>query len=152
MPTIGLAKFIRESEAIKVEGPELVAEGFRELVRFSFDRVVENSPTADPDAPGSGRLRASWTAAAGAPDYEFAPLPAAGGRIPAPRTPALADVDLGDEVFIANGSPCVSTVNDRTAFVDANIEATQAKAEEIAARLSNREISGARAIQRAKAA
>lgn len=153
MPTIGLAAFARESIAARDEAIELGRQGLGKLAAFSHRRVINDSPVADPDAPGSGRLRRSWTMARGAANEVFANLPASGQLPPPPEeeTQAVADaVQLGDVIWITNGSPCVSTVNDRTSFVDGAIAATAGKAEEIATQLSNRVVSGVGAIARAK--
>lgn len=154
MPTVGLAKFERESYAARDEAIELGRRGLAEIAAFSHRMIINESPVVDPDQPGSGRLRASWTLARGAADRRFAPLPPAGGRLPAPpeqATQAVADqIQLGDVVWIANGSPCVSTVNDRTSFVDQVIAATVSRAQQIATELSNRVVSGLRALVRAR--
>lgn len=156
MPVAGLAQFERESRAAVAEALELGRRGLGEVVAFSHRAVIQASPIVDPDQPGSGRLRASWTAARNQADERFAPLPRAGGQLPAPpesATQEVADsVQLGDEVWITNGSPCVSTVNDRTSFVDQAIAATESKAKEVANRLSEREVSGLRALARARGA
>lgn len=155
MPTVGLAKFGRESFAARDEALELGRRGLADVATFSHRMVIAESPVVDPDLPGSGRLRASWTISRHSPDLRFAPLPAGGGRLPVPSeesTQAVADaVQLGDVIWIANGSPCVSTVNDRTSFVDQVIAATTSRAQEIATALSSRIVSGLRAIQRARA-
>lgn len=139
MPVHGLAAFARESEQIRRDLLERGRKGFGDIAAFSHRAVIDASPVTDPDRPGSGRLRASWTIAIGSPDERFAPLPAGGGQLPAPpesATQAVADaVQLGDVVWIANGSPCVSTVNDRTSFVDQIISATTSFAQEIVAKL-----------------
>lgn len=153
MPTSGLAAFVRESLAAASEAIELGRDGLSQVAAYSHRRVIGDSPVADPDAPGSGRLRASWTMARGEPLEVFKALPGRGQLPPPPEaeTKAVADaVKLGDEIFIANGSPCVSTVNDRTSFVDAAIAATQGMAEELAGKLSSRIVSGARAAVRAR--
>jgi len=152
MPVIGLAKFERESIAARDESIALGRKGFRDVVRFSHRTVIDLSPVADPDAPGSGRLRASWTVGRNEADFRFAPLRPNGAAIPPPTqqdTDAVVDtLELGDEAFIANGSPCVSTVNDRTSFVDQAVAATEGRAQEIAGELSSRQVSGARSVQR----
>lgn len=153
MPVIGLARFERESAAIVTEAIELARRGLGEVAAFSHRAVIEASPVVDPDRPGSGRLRASWTISRNQPDERFAPLPPSGQLPPPPETitDAVAEsVQLGDEIWITNGSPCVSTVNDRTSFVDQAIAATESKAQEVADRLSSREVSGVRAIARAR--
>lgn len=163
MPTVGLEAFARESRAARDEALEMGRRGLRELAAFSHREVIRLSPVADPDAPGSGRLRASWTVARNKPDLRFAPLPPRGGQIPPPSeidtqvalgslVGAKGGVKLGDVIWIANGSPCVSTVNDRTSFVEQAIAATESRGEEIAEQTSRREVSGARAIERARAA
>lgn len=154
MATAGLAQFERESFAARDEALELGRRGLADVAAFSYAEIVRESPTADPDQPGSGRLRASWTMQIGTANEEFAPLPPAGNKL-APPGPAairavLEAVQLGHVIWIANGSPCVSTVNDRTSFVDQVIAATESKAEEIATRLSSRGVSGERALVRAR--
>lgn len=140
MPTEGLDQFVRDGIAARDEALELGRKALGEIAAFSHREVIALSPVADPDAPGSGRLRASWTMKRGEADEQFADL--TGGSIPPPDesvTQAVADsVQLGDEIWIANGSPCVSTVNDRTSFVDQAIAATESKAEEVCQQLSSR--------------
>jgi hypothetical protein len=152
MPVLGLEQFARESYAARDEVIELTRRGFGSVVAFAYREVITLSPVADPDQPGAGRLRASWTAARGAPNEVFAQLPSVGSQLAPPDEAAIqavaASVQLGDEVWITNGSPCVSTVNDRTSFVDQAITATESKAEEIAQQLSNRDVSGLGAIAR----
>lgn len=148
MPVVGLANFERESIAARDAAIALGTRGLADVAAYAHRTVIALSPVADPDAPGSGRLRASWTISVGTPDEKFAPL--TGGSIPAPSeqsTDAVAAaIELGDEVWITNGSPCVSTVNDRTSFVDQAVAATTSKANEVAERLSDRVVSGARAL------
>lgn len=152
MAVIGLAAFEREAFAARDEALELGRRGLARVAAFSHREVIRNSPVADPDQPGSGRLRGSWTISINTPNERFAPLPSAGGQVPAPteqETQSVADrVQLGDVVWISNGSPCVSTVNDRSSFVDQTIAATEAEAQEIAQQLDSRVVSGARAIIR----
>jgi hypothetical protein len=145
MPTFGLEAFARESESIRVDLLERGRRGFANICAFSFREVVNNSPVADADTPGAGRLRASWTMNRGSPDYQFAPMSAGGGEIPAPSEDAVravADtVQLGDVVWLANGSPCVSTTNDRTSFVDQTMAATESYAQEEVAKLDRANLS-----------
>jgi len=154
MPTVGLEQFARESVAACREALELGRRGLGEVARFSHREVIARSPVADPDAPGSGRLRRSWTMTRNTPNEQFAPLPADGGMLAPPAestTQAVADaVQLGDVIWISNGSPCVSTVNDRTSFVDQVVAATESKAAEVASRLDARQVSGARALARGR--
>lgn len=154
MPVLGLAAFEREAIAARDEALELGRRGLARIAAFSHREVIRTSPTVDPDQPGSGRLRGSWTISIGSADERFAPLPAGRGQVPVPPeavTYAVTDrVRLGDVVWIANGSPCVSTVNDRSSFVDAAIAATEAEAEQVVQELDARVVSGARAIVRAR--
>lgn len=154
MPTIGLEAFARESFAARDEALELGRRGLGQVAAFSHRAVIAGSPVADPDQPGAGRLRASWRISRNTPELEFADLPPVGGQLPPPpesETQAVADaVQLGDTVWIANGSPCVSTVNDRTSFVDAAVAATEGKAAEVAGQLSSRVVGGSRALRRAR--
>lgn len=155
MPTIGLAAFARESFAARDEALELARGGLARIAAFAHREVIRNSPTTDPDRPGSGRLRGSWTIAVGSADERFAPLPPGRGQVPIPpeaATYAVVDrVRLGDVIWIANGSPCVSTVNDRSSFIDQAIAATEAEAEQVAQELDTRTVSGERALVRARA-
>lgn len=156
MPVVGMAAFERESIAARDEALELGRRGLARVAAFSHREVIRLSPTTDPDRPGSGRLRGSWTISIGTPDERFAPLPPGGGQVPIPAesvTYALVErVRLGDVIWIANGSPCVSTVNDRSSFVDQAIAATEAEAEVVSRELDTRQVSGARALSRARRA
>lgn len=156
MPAVGLGKFEREAFAARDEALELCRRSLIDVARYSYETVVAESPVADPDQWGSGRLRASWTISRNSPDLRFAPLPPGGTRLAPPNMQAaeavLEAVQLGDVIWIANGSPCVSTVNDRTSFVDQAIAATNGRAEELAGQLSSRVVSGERAIVRARTA
>ena len=139
MPAFGMEAFARESESIRSDLLERGRRGLVDISVFSYLEVVNSSPVADPDAKGSGRLRASWTLARNTPDERFVPLPSGGGTLPAPteeniRAEANA-IQLGDEVWITNGSPCVSSTNDRTSFVDKAIAATVSFAQEVVAKL-----------------
>lgn len=156
MPVLGLAAFEREAFAARDEALELARRGLARVAAFAHREAIDRSPTMDPDQPGSGRLRGSWTIAIGEADERFAPLPAGGGQVPVPPeavTYAVANrVQLGNVVWIANGSPCVSTVNDRSSFVDQVIAATEVEAEQVAKELDRRAVSGARALIRARQA
>lgn len=152
MPVVGLAAFERESIASRDEALELGRRGLARIAEFSHRKVIEDSPVADPDAPGSGRLRASWTISIGAADERFADLPGRGRLAPpsdAVTRAVVNRIQLGDVIWISNGSPCVSTVNDRTSFVDGAIAATNDLADQVAAELNRRVVSGARALARA---
>lgn len=152
MPVTGLAAFERESYAARDEALEITRRGLGRVAAFAHRAVIDASPVADPDAPGSGRLRASWTIARNVADERFADVPSSGQLPPPPESETnavAATVQLGDTVWVANGSPCVSTVNDRTSFVDGAIAATNDMAEQVAGELDRRVVSGRNAIGRA---